>query len=77
MEANHGQRTDKLWSMSTILSKEHFEVIHLTYVEELTQRETARELGLSQSMVRVLLEQAYDRLRKAKNVVFDFDAQRV
>jgi DNA-directed RNA polymerase specialized sigma24 family protein len=78
MEANtHGQRENRLWSMSTILTAEQFRAVNLVYVEELTHRETARELGLSASMVRILLQQAHDRLRDAKNVVFDFDPPRI
>jgi DNA-directed RNA polymerase specialized sigma24 family protein len=77
MEANHGQRTDKLWSMSTILTAEQFRAVNLVYVEEMTQAEAAREIGLSQQMVSFLLNQAFERLRAAKNIVFDFDPQRI
>jgi RNA polymerase sigma factor (sigma-70 family) len=77
MEANHGQRTDKLWSMSTILTAEQFRAVNLVYVEEMTQAEAAREIGLSQQMVSFLLNQAYERLREAKNIVLDFDPQRI
>jgi DNA-directed RNA polymerase specialized sigma24 family protein len=77
MEASHGQRTDKLWSMSTILTAEQFRAVNLVYVEEMTQAEAAREIGLSQQMVSFLLNQAFERLRAAKNIVFDFDPQRI
>jgi DNA-directed RNA polymerase specialized sigma24 family protein len=78
MDANtHGQRENRLWSMSTILTAEQFRAVNLVYVEEMTQAEAAREIGLSQQMVSFLLNQAFERLRAAKNIVFDFDPARI
>lgn len=76
MEA-HGARENRVWSMSSILSAEQFRAVQLTYVEQMTQTEVAREIGLSQSMVCILLTQAYDRLRAARNIVLDFDPTRI
>jgi RNA polymerase sigma factor (sigma-70 family) len=74
MEAEqHYRREDRLWSMSSVLSREQFQVVQLVYVEEYTQVEVAREIGLSQQMVSVLLNQAYDRMRRVKNVVLDLN----
>jgi RNA polymerase sigma factor (sigma-70 family) len=78
MDANtHGQRENRLWSMSTILTAEQFRAVNLVYVEEMTQAEVAREIGLSQQMVSLLLRQAKQRIRGAKNVVFDFHPARI
>jgi DNA-directed RNA polymerase specialized sigma24 family protein len=78
MDANtHGQRENRLWSMSTILTAEQFRAVNLVYVEEMTQAEAAREIGLSQQMVSFLLNQAFERIRGAKNVVFDFHPARI
>jgi DNA-directed RNA polymerase specialized sigma24 family protein len=63
MDANtHGRREDRLWSMSSVLSAEMFRCVQLTYVEQYTQVEVAREIGLSQPMVCILLQQAHARI---------------
>ena len=61
---SHAYRSDRIWSMSSVLTKEPWTCVQLVYVEELTQAEVAREVGLTQRMVSTLLSQAYDRMQK-------------
>ena len=60
----HYLKSDRIWSMSSVLSKEQWACVQLTYVEELTQAEVAREIGLTQRMVSTLLAQAYERMQR-------------